>query len=489
MLGWDEAFVGATVADAAAAEELAQRIQAAVAAETRLTCAVGIGDNLLRAKIATEFGKPGGRFTLTAENWVEVMGHRPTRALWGIGAKTAAKLAERGLTTVDELAAADPEALAAELGPALGPWYVQLGRGIGRAEVRGEPWVARSHGREETFPADLTDWADVQAAAATLARRVAEDVRAEGRPAARVGVKVRFAPFTTKTRSMTLPEPTSDTATLEAAALRGAGALPPRPARAAGGRPGRARRAQPLHRLLDGATVGDPLRGGRPVHHHDGQAQLPRRDELGGGEVAAAVPADHHLDPVLAQQRALGVRGEQAGAAHEAVPGGQRSGGRLVGAQQEPARRVGEGGEVGGPDREERALAQPWGQPRRPRPCRAPGASGRPARRSSPGLRSTRSGRRSAAAAATASSVIRVANGWVASTTASVSWSRSQPVSPATPPKPPIRTSPSGSNGTATAPASDEVSAIPRCAPTAAASRRASAVPARRSTRVAMARR
>jgi len=219
VLGWDEAFVGATVADAAAAEELARRIQAAVAAETRLTCAVGIGDNLLRAKIATEFGKPGGRFTLTAENWVEVMGHRPTRALWGIGAKTAAKLAERGLNTVDELAAADPEALAAELGPALGPLYVQLGRGIGRAEVRGEPWVARSHGREETFPADLTDWADVRAAAVTLAHRVAEDVRAEGRPAARVGVKVRFAPFTTKTRSMTLPEPTSDTATLEAAAL------------------------------------------------------------------------------------------------------------------------------------------------------------------------------------------------------------------------------------------------------------------------------
>jgi DNA polymerase IV len=219
VMGWDEAFVGATVADEAAAEGLAQRIQAAVEDATQLTCAVGIGDNLLRAKIATEFGKPGGRFTLTAENWVAVMGHRPTRALWGIGAKTAAKLAERGLTTVDELAAADPEALAAELGPALGPWYVQLGRGIGRVEVRGEPWVARSHGREETFAADLTEWADVRAAAVALAHRVAEDVRAEGRPAARVGVKVRFAPFTTKTRSMTLPEPTSDPAALEAAAL------------------------------------------------------------------------------------------------------------------------------------------------------------------------------------------------------------------------------------------------------------------------------
>lgn len=235
VMGWDEAFVGATVDGPADAEALAQRIQAAVYERTTLSCTVGIGDNLLRAKIATEFGKPAGRFTLTAENWTEVMGGRPTRALWGIGAKTAAKLAERGLRTVAELGAADPAALAADLGPALGPWYVQLGRGIGRVEVHGEPWVARSHGREETFAADLTAWADVQAATAALARRVAEDVAAEGRPAARVMVTVRFVPFTTRTRSMTLPEPTSDAGTLEAAALAVLGRFSPgRPVRLVG---------------------------------------------------------------------------------------------------------------------------------------------------------------------------------------------------------------------------------------------------------------
>jgi DNA polymerase-4 len=235
VMGWDEAFVGATVEKPEDAEALAERIQEAVRTQTRLSCAVGIGDNLLRAKIATEFGKPGGRFTLTAENWSEVMGHRPTRALWGIGAKTTAKLAERGLHTVAELGAADPQALAADLGPAMGPWYVQLGRGLGRVEVHGEPWVARSHGREETFPADLTEWADVQAATAVLARRVADDVVAEGRPAARVAVTVRFAPFSTRSRSMTLDEPTSDAAKLEAAALEVLGRFSPgRPVRLVG---------------------------------------------------------------------------------------------------------------------------------------------------------------------------------------------------------------------------------------------------------------
>ena len=228
VMGWDEAFVGATTDDP---EGLARRIREEVPEQTQLTCCVGIGDNLLRAKIATEFAKPPARddggagavgtgtFSLTAQNWDVVMGDRPTRALWGIGAKTAAKLAERGLHTVRELANGEPAALAADLGPSLGPWYVQLGRGLSRVQVRGEPWLARSRGREETFAADLTDWADVRAAAADLARKVAADVVAEGRPAARVGVKVRFAPFTTRTRSATLAEPTSDTATIEATVL------------------------------------------------------------------------------------------------------------------------------------------------------------------------------------------------------------------------------------------------------------------------------
>ena len=148
-------------------EGLAGRIREAVHTRTGLTCCVGIGDNLLRAKIATEFAKPPVRSERGVvavgaacspsrrENWDGLMGDRSTRALWGIGAKTAAKLADRGLHTVRELAAADPAALAADLGPALGPWYVQLGRGIGRVEVRGEPWLARSLGHEETFAVDL----------------------------------------------------------------------------------------------------------------------------------------------------------------------------------------------------------------------------------------------------------------------------------------------------------------------------------------------
>ena len=68
---------------------------------TRLHCSVGIGDNKLRAKIATDFGKPRGTWQLTGDNWFEVMGQRPTDALWGIGSKTSKKLAALGIDTVD----------------------------------------------------------------------------------------------------------------------------------------------------------------------------------------------------------------------------------------------------------------------------------------------------------------------------------------------------------------------------------------------------
>jgi len=217
VMGWDEAFLGVETDDP---ETFAADVQRAVLAETELACSIGIGDNMLRAKIATEFGKPAGMFRLTAANWDEVMADRPTQALWGIGAKTARKLADRGITTVRELAAADPAALAAELGPSMGPWYVQVGRGIGRVTVEGTPWVRRSLSHETTYQQNLEDWDEVRAGVAELARQVVVDMATEGRPAVRVAVKVRFAPFSTYTRSATLEAPTGDAAVFEAAALR-----------------------------------------------------------------------------------------------------------------------------------------------------------------------------------------------------------------------------------------------------------------------------
>lgn len=216
IMGWDEAFVGVVSDDP---EGVAREIQAAVLEATGLHCSVGIGDNKVRAKIATGFAKPQGVFRLTEETWFAVMGDRPTDALWGVGAKTSRKLAALGIVTVRQLAEASTRELADRLGPTMGPYFRRLGRGAGSAVVTAEPWVARGHGRETTFQTNLTEWSQVADEVRRLAVQVREDIAAERRPAVRVGLKVRYAPFETHTTSRALESATFDVDVLAEAAV------------------------------------------------------------------------------------------------------------------------------------------------------------------------------------------------------------------------------------------------------------------------------
>jgi DNA polymerase-4 len=261
VLGWDEAFLATDTDDP---ERLAREIRSAVA-ELDLTCAIGIGDNKLRAKLATGFAKAVGKagpdstaadppttdssapvrsdtsstgaadghgpvapvtyptgtgvFRLTADNWSELMSHRPTSALWGIGSRIAKRLESLGITTVAELAAADRQALAAEFGPATGPYLWVLGHGAGDTDVVTEPRIPVGHSKSETFPHDLTDRVDIDAAVARLATAVAEEVAADGRITHRVGVTVRTNTFYTRTKQRKLPAPTTDVAEITQTAL------------------------------------------------------------------------------------------------------------------------------------------------------------------------------------------------------------------------------------------------------------------------------
>ncbi len=240
VLGWDEAFVAPGTAPAADGEgegggspregppaagrdpvAFAGEIRAAVLEATRLHCSVGIGNNKLQAKIATDFGKPDpGVHVITDDTWFEQMGHRPTRALWGVGAKISARLAAVGIETVAQLATSDARLLAAEIGPTMGPWYHRLGRGVDPSPVDATPWVPRAHGREETFQSDLEVWTEVEEAVRRITRRVVADIDREGRPAFRVGLKLRYRPFTTISRSHKLSAPTNDPELLAQEAVR-----------------------------------------------------------------------------------------------------------------------------------------------------------------------------------------------------------------------------------------------------------------------------
>ncbi|OXR46393.1 DNA polymerase IV [Nocardia cerradoensis] len=255
VLGWDEAFLAADTDDP---ERLAREIRSAIA-ELNLTCSIGVGDNKLRAKLATGFAKsvgkgtdanstagdgpvakeiagqphpagvaavasrtaePGaGIFRLTAENWNELMAHRPTSALWGIGTRIAQRMSALGIDTVAQLAAADRNVLAAEFGPATGPYLWVLGHGAGDTDVVTEPRIPVGRSKSETFPHDLTDREEIRAQVARLAREVAVEMAAAGRIGIRVGVTVRTNTFYTRTKQKKLPEPTIDAEAITAVAL------------------------------------------------------------------------------------------------------------------------------------------------------------------------------------------------------------------------------------------------------------------------------
>lgn len=219
--GWDEAFLGADLTGTPYAdpEALASDVRRTVATKTGLSCAVGIGDNKLTAKLATGFAKPGGIYRLTAATWAAVMGERPTEALWGVGARTAKRLADIGIGTVADLAAADRDLLVRSFGPTTGPWILALGRGLGERDVTTEPRVPRSRSRTTTYPYDLTDRAEIERRLVVLADEVTHEVVAAGRRVARVAVTVRTATFFTRTRITTLPAPTTDAADVAGAAL------------------------------------------------------------------------------------------------------------------------------------------------------------------------------------------------------------------------------------------------------------------------------
>ena len=180
VLGWDEAFVGVETDDP---EAVARRLQADVLAATALHCSVGIGDTKVRAKIATEFGKPRGTFRLTRENWFEVMGERPDRG--PLGRRVSASRSgwpRSGSQTVRAAGRGRRRACWRGVRPADRPALGRLGRGESAPPSSTTPpgSPGRTAGRRPTSR-DLDPPEEVEAAMRVLAEQVVDDIRVEER--------------------------------------------------------------------------------------------------------------------------------------------------------------------------------------------------------------------------------------------------------------------------------------------------------------------
>jgi DNA polymerase-4 len=207
VAGLDEAYLdlSGSMVPTARARELKQEVRR----RTELGCSVGLAENKLLAKIASDLEKPDGLCTLTAEQMLKRVGGRPATLIPGVGPKTAERLQRIGVRTVAELAGADPGSLRSLLGPSLGALLRDRANGLDDRELEVDR-ERKSESRETTFSADVTDRSTLLETVDRLARSVCSGLASEGWRGRTVTLKIRLRPFRTYTRSRTVDSPTRD---------------------------------------------------------------------------------------------------------------------------------------------------------------------------------------------------------------------------------------------------------------------------------------
>ncbi len=186
---------------------IAAMIRNQVADEQQITCSVGVAQTKFVAKLASSAAKPDGMLVIAAADTVGFLHSLPVAALWGVGPKTAEALARLGLNTVADVAHTPRSTLLRALGQAQGALLHDLS--WGRDTRRVVPHVPdKSIGAEETFSRDVDDPAVIHREILRLSDRVAARLRASAAVGRTVTLKIRFADFTTITRSRSLPNPT-----------------------------------------------------------------------------------------------------------------------------------------------------------------------------------------------------------------------------------------------------------------------------------------
>jgi len=216
----DEAYFDVSASGSyEAAEAVARQIKDDIRATERLTASVGIGPNKLVAKIASDREKPDGLTVVHEKDVERFLEPLPVRVIPGVGPKSEMMFRKLGVRTVGDARRFSKD----ELADMMGVWgrelYDRL-RGRDDAPLVAE-YEAKSIGEQETFERDIADPRLLEKTLKNIAADVYRRFRESGFSSYRtVAIIVRFADFTTKTRSGTMTKPADDLATLQFQALR-----------------------------------------------------------------------------------------------------------------------------------------------------------------------------------------------------------------------------------------------------------------------------
>ena len=227
-LSIDEAFLDVRGLERLAGppEDIAVRLRRRVLDEVGLPITVGIARTKFLAKVASAVAKPDGLLAVPPDDELGFLHPLPVERLWGVGRVTAAKLHDRGLRTVGQVAALDEDVLVSLLGRASGRHIHALAHNRDPRRVR-TGLRRRSIGSQRALGRRPTTFEEIDSSVIAIVDRVARRLRAGGRLCRTVVLRLRFGDFTRATRSATLPRATDRTpAILELARGLLAQALP-----------------------------------------------------------------------------------------------------------------------------------------------------------------------------------------------------------------------------------------------------------------------
>ncbi|HEX6246674.1 MAG TPA: DNA polymerase IV [Nocardioidaceae bacterium] len=194
--------------------EIAEQLRAKIVDEQGITCSVGVAAGVSVAKMASRRAKPDGVVVVPPGSVTTFLHPLDVGELWGVGEKTSAMLHRLGLVTVGDIAHTPLSTLQRAVGTALGTQLHQLAWGRDSRRVttrRGPDEPDKSMGADETFGRDTDDQEVIRRELLRLSAKVTARMRAARVAGRTVTLRVRFADFTTITRSRTLPEATDVT--------------------------------------------------------------------------------------------------------------------------------------------------------------------------------------------------------------------------------------------------------------------------------------
>jgi DNA polymerase-4 len=214
-LSLDEAFLDVSQAARGQGRPavIAASIRERVEHDLALTCSVGVAPTKFVAKVASARCKPDGLLVVPVDDVLAFLHPMPVTVLWGVGARTGEQLRRLGIRTIGDVAATPIDALRRAVGDAMAEHVSALAAGIDpRPVTPGD--VEKSISSDHTVERDLTEPAEVHRELLRLSADVGRRVRERGFRAHTVGIKIRFADFTTVTRVRTLPGWTDETRTI-----------------------------------------------------------------------------------------------------------------------------------------------------------------------------------------------------------------------------------------------------------------------------------